>query len=280
MKKPKLSKISDLKDDSLVFGIYHCFYKEQKKTRYGDPFLNLSLSDSTGNINGKLWEHSNYYSQKFNEGDIVAIKGQAGMYRAQLVLNILHIESFTADRYEAYGFNPDSLVSSLDINTSQIWADLIRYMSKAGVYAKMIETIYSDYKNEVLKSPYEMELPFQEECAYIHTIYRALKIADALLLNEFSNDIRKDLIYSLIFLKQFSIVTSYEKNIIYTLKEEADKRGQENMFYDIFKTYKKSTSPDDYFLLEKSLFDSKSKSCPLEQDSVNKVFDLINSIGN
>ena len=49
------------------------------------------------------------------------------MYRAQLVLNILHIESFAADRYEAYGFNPDSLVSSLDINTSQIWADLIRF---------------------------------------------------------------------------------------------------------------------------------------------------------
>ena len=52
------------------------------------------------------------------------------------------------------------------------------------------------------------------------------------------------------------------------------------MFYDIFKTYKKSISPDDYFLLEKSLFDSKSKNYSLEEDSANKVFDLINSVGN
>ena len=278
MKKNKLSKISELKDGSLIYGVYYCFYKEQKKTRYGDPFLNLALSDSTGNINGKLWENSNHYDLKFNEGDIVSVKAKADVYRSQLVLNILHINKFNKSIYSAYGFNPDSLVSSLEINTKDIWKDFMKYFSKTGVYKNMIKTIYKDYKAEILKFPYEMSLPFQKEHSYICTIYRSLKVADALLLDDFNKDTKQDIIYALIFLKQFYLVTSYEKNIIYSLKEEASKRGEENMFYDIFKTYKKTISPDDYFILEKSLFDSKSKDYLLERDAVSKVFGLIDGL--
>ena len=278
MKKNKLSKISELKDGSLIYGVYYCFYKEQKKTRYGDPFLNLALSDSTGNINGKLWENSSHYDLKFNEGDIVSVKAKADVYRSQLVLNILHINKFNKSIYSAYGFNPDSLVSSLEINTKDIWKDFMKYFSKTGVYKNMIKTIYKDYKTEILKFPYEMSLPFQKEHSYICTIYRSLKVADALLLDDFNKNTKQDIIYALIFLKQFYLVTSYEKNIIYSLKEEASKRGEENMFYDIFKTYKKTISPDDYFILEKSLFDSKSKDYLLERDAVSKVFGLIDSL--
>ena len=123
-----------------------------------------------------------------------------------------------------------------------------------------------------------MELPFQKEHSYIYTIYSALKIIDAILLSDFTKDAKSDILYALIFLRQFSLITSYKKNIIYSLKEEADKRGQENMFYDIFKTYKKSIPIDDYFILEKSLFDSKSTDCTLEVVTANKVFGLIASI--
>ena len=278
MKAKKLSKISEVKDGNLVYGVYYCFYKEEKKTRYGDPFLNLSLSDSTGNINGKLWENSSHYDLKFNEGDIVAIKAKADIYRTQLVLNILHINKFNNTQYEAYGFNPEALISRIDIDTKELWKNIGKYFSKSGVYKSMIKEIYKAYKTELLRSPYDMNLPFQKEGAYMCTIHKALKIADALLLNDFNKDIKLDLIYALIFLKQFSLVTSYEKNIIYVLKEEANKRGEGNMFYDIFKTYKKSISSDDYFVLEKSLFDSKSEDSFLEIDTVNKVFELINSV--
>ena len=71
MKINKLSKISDLTDSSRIYGVYHCYFKDQKKTRYGDPFLNLSLSDSSGNINAKIWGNADYYNSKFDEGDIV-----------------------------------------------------------------------------------------------------------------------------------------------------------------------------------------------------------------
>ncbi len=278
MKKNKLSKISEVKDGSLIYGVYYCFYKEQKKTRYGDPFLNLSLSDSTGNINGKLWENYSHYDLKFDEGDIVCLKAKADIYRSHLVLNILHINKFNQNIYEKYGFDPETLVSRIDVDPKVLWKDIVIYFSKTGPYKSMIKEIYKNYKTEVLRFPYEMSLPFQKEQSYVHTICRSLKIAETLLSNDFNKNMKSDLIYALILLKQFSLIVSYEKNIIYVLKEEASKRGQSNMFYDIFKTYKKSIFSDDYFVLEKSLFDSKSKDCILEIDIVNKVFELINSI--
>ena len=278
MKAKKLSKISNLKDGNLIYGVYYCFHKEQKKTRYGDPFLNLSLSDSSGNINGKLWENSSYYDLKFDSGDIVSVKAKADIYRGELVLNVLNINKFSHRLYETYGFNSDSLVSKIDVDGRELWTNVVKYFPKAGAYKKLIKAIYKDYKTNVLHFPYDMELPFQKEHSYISTIYSALKIVDAILLSDFKKDAKSDILYALIFLRQFSLVASYEKNIIYALKEESNKRGEDNMFYDIFKTYKKSISSDDYFILEKSLFDSKSRDYVLEIDTVNKVFELINGV--
>ena len=96
-------------------------------------------------------------------------------------------------------------------------------------------------------------------------------------MDDFNKNMNRHLLYSMIFLNKFSNLTSYEKKITYSLKEEALKRGEVNMFYDIFKKYKKTISADDYFILEKSLFDSKSKDFQVESDAINNIFSLIES---
>ncbi len=280
MKIFKLSKISDLKEGSLIYGIYQCYYKDQKKTRYGDPFLNLSLSDKTGSINAKLWDNAFHYCEKFNEGDIVSIKAKADIYRSKLVLNILHIDRFSNDRYSCYGFNSDSLISNMDIDVKKMWLEISQYFSKTGRYNPLIKSIHKDFKSEFLTFPYNMTLPFQIESSYVFTIYKALNIADAILLNIANKELNSDILYSLIFLSQFSNLSSYEKDVIYRLKDEASKRGEENMFYDIFKKYKKTIPSKEYFLLEKSLFDSKAKDFNKEIEIVNSIFNLIVGVEN
>ena len=52
------------------------------------------------------------------------------------------------------------------------------------------------------------------------------------------------------------------------------------MFYDIFKKYKKTISADDYFILEKGLFDSKSKDFNIESDMIANIFSLIQASKN
>ena len=275
MKISKLSKISDLTDSSRIYGVYHCYFKDQKKTRYGDPFLNLSLSDSSGNINAKIWDNADYYNSKFDEGDIVCVKGDTDIYRSKLVLNVSHISRFENDRYLAYGFNPNTLISKLEVDVKSLWNEVTAYFSKTEKCKGLIKSICKDYKKEFLSFPFSMELPYQIEKSYIFTIYKAFKIADLLLLDDFNKNINPHIVYTMIFLYKFSNLTSYEKKITYSLKDEAVKRGELNMFYDIFKKYKKTISADDYFILEKGLFDSKSKDFHIELDIITNIFSVI-----
>ena len=277
MKINKLSKISNLKDGSRIYGVYHCYFKDQKKTRYGDPFLNLSLSDSSGNINAKIWNNADYYNSKFDEGDIICVKADTDIYRSKLVLNVLHIDRFKDDRYLTYGFNPNTLIPKLDIDVKNLWMEVSAYFSKTGNYKALIKSIHKEYKSEFLRFPFSMTIPSQKEQSYIFTIYKAFKIAHLLLMDDFNKNMNRHLLYSMIFLNKFSNLTSYEKKITYSLKEEALKRGEVNMFYDIFKKYKKTISSSDYFILEKILFDSKAKDFQLELDTINNIFSLIES---
>ena len=246
-----------------------------KKTRYGDPFLNLSLSDSSGNINAKIWDNADYYNSKFDEGDIVCVKGDTDIYRSKLVLNVSHISRFEDDRYLAYGFNTNTLISELEVDVKSLWNEVTAYFSKTEKCKGLIKSICKDYKKEFLSFPFSMELPYQIEKSYIFTIYKAFKIADLLLLDDFNKNINPHIVYTMIFLYKFSNLTSYEKKITYSLKDEAVKRGELNMFYDIFKKYKKTISADDYFILEKGLFDSKSKDFHIELDIITNIFSVI-----
>ena len=54
----KLFKIKEIENQHIIHGIFHCKYKELKKTKYGDCYISVGLIDSSGNIEGKLWKNS------------------------------------------------------------------------------------------------------------------------------------------------------------------------------------------------------------------------------
>ena len=71
----KLTTINSFKLGSQIKGFFLCHQKYLKTTRFGDPFIDLVLKDSTGSIRGKIWSNVEYFSSKFNKGDVVAAKG-------------------------------------------------------------------------------------------------------------------------------------------------------------------------------------------------------------
>ena len=56
--------ISDLTRDEIIDDIYILRKKELKETVNKKPFIDMVLIDSTGEINGKLWETGDEF---FNE---------------------------------------------------------------------------------------------------------------------------------------------------------------------------------------------------------------------
>ena len=270
----KLFKIKEIKTQKIIHGIFHCKYKENKKTKYGDPYISVGLVDSSGSIEGKIWEYSGHYDKVFEEGDIVAIKGSSNIYRKNLELNILHIAKYSSSIYDNYGFKSDFILSKIDFDSSFLFKEVCNYFSFTGNNSKIIKALYKDYKKSIVSVPYSLESENQSEGSYLNNLYRSLKIFDLLNSTSFRSDVfNSGLIYSLLFLKNFHMVVGCQKNIIYTLNDAAKEKGALNVFHDCFKKYEALASKKDFSLLERCIFDPSEET--LEEDIVSKIFRLV-----
>jgi len=62
--------ISEIKQDDQVRGQYLVRMKRMASTKKGDPFLVITLSDRTGDIEAKVWEKAEELTLLFKEGDV------------------------------------------------------------------------------------------------------------------------------------------------------------------------------------------------------------------
>lgn len=273
-----LLRIKDIKSQNTVHGIFHCKYKELKKTKYGDPYLSLGLFDSSGNMEGKIWSNSHHYDERFNEGDIVAIKGCPNIYRNNIELNISHVAKYKSSIYDTYGFSSDSIIAKTKFDNIALYRELCGYFKYAGKNSGIVKAIYKDYKKNVFRVPYIIDAECQIEGSYLVSLFRAVKIFDLLSSSSFKKEIiDSELVYSLIFLKKFFLVSGYEKKVIYLLSEESADRGAINVFHDCLKRYKTLVSRKDFSRLERCLFDSSIGS--EEENIVNEIFRLVEYAG-
>jgi 3'-5' exoribonuclease len=80
--------IKGLKEDERVRGLYLARGKKVGQTKKGDPFLSITLSDRTGDIEARVWDNALELSSLFKEGDVLDIQGQTGLYKGQLQLTL------------------------------------------------------------------------------------------------------------------------------------------------------------------------------------------------
>ena len=272
----QLLSIKQISNQSMIYGIFYCKYKELKKTKYGDSYINVGLSDNSGFLDSKVWENSEFYHSKFNEGDVVVVKGAPNLYKNKIELNIAHIDKCDPLKYEKYGFDPSVIISKINSDIRFLWKEIQPYFIKTGERKALIKKMYSDYKASVTLFPANIDPAFQVEGSYLNDISKALKMAD-ILLNRISDKkiIDKDLIYSLIFLIRFHIITGHKKDIVYKVTDESACRGLFAVFYDVFKKYKNLIDRKLFFSIEKCIFDAECEDFTLEKKITREIFSLI-----
>jgi 3'-5' exoribonuclease len=84
--------IKDIKEDDQVNGSYLVKVKRVGNTKKGDPFISITLSDRTGDMEARVWENASELSPLFNEGDVVEVAGYASSYRAQVQLTLSQLK--------------------------------------------------------------------------------------------------------------------------------------------------------------------------------------------
>ncbi len=86
MKSPYLS---ELQPNQTVQGTFLVSYKDVRQKKSGDPYLSLTLTDRSGELDAKMWDNAAEAISTFERNDFVRIKGLLQIFqnRPQLTLH-------------------------------------------------------------------------------------------------------------------------------------------------------------------------------------------------
>ena len=105
-------------------GLVDCFLLvksvDKKTSAKGDTYLDMLLSDKSGDINAKLWSYVPAVHGEYSAGDIVKIRGSISSYNGADQLRIEKIRVATA----LDGLDPADFVASADYSPEKMYGEL------------------------------------------------------------------------------------------------------------------------------------------------------------
>ncbi len=141
--------IKDLKPKETVRTSFLVKSKEIFHNKNGKPYLAILLSDSTGDVEGRVWEQAEELSATFSEGDIVAIGGKLNIFqnRPQLVIDHLVVLPLSEAKVEDYLPKANSDTEALYLKLLSFFESLEnRWIKELGLQLLHDPEIESRYK--------------------------------------------------------------------------------------------------------------------------------------
>ena len=125
-----LPKLSPTEKFESIFLVQAKDVRHKKSS--GDQYLSLRLADRTGALDAKMWDNVSLFADKFEEHDLVTVRGKVQVYNGNLQIIVHRIESI-----------PDSEASL---------ADFIPHTERdiEAMYAEVLATI-ENFENQHLK---------------------------------------------------------------------------------------------------------------------------------
>jgi 3'-5' exoribonuclease len=100
--------IKEINENDKVESIFLVKQKSISFTKAGTPYLNLTLIDKTGEVNGKVWEQAEKLAKLFQKDDFIKIKSTAVTYQNSLQLNISSIIPLSPSEIDITNFLPQA----------------------------------------------------------------------------------------------------------------------------------------------------------------------------
>lgn len=134
--------IHELRDGEMVSEIYLCKNKIVGKTKGGKTYYSLQLADSSGMMDGKIWELNNGI-EHFESMDFVKLDGQVTTYNNTLQLNIRKIRTAQDGEYDINDYMP---CTKKDID--QMYNELMQLVQslEKPYYKQLLTNIFADDK--------------------------------------------------------------------------------------------------------------------------------------
>jgi 3'-5' exoribonuclease len=100
--------VKDIRENQKLESTFLVKHKGVARTRTGNPYLNLTLGDTTGEIKGKVWDHAEPLAQRFQQDDFIRVQATAATYQDALQLTISSLTRCTPDEIDITDFLPQA----------------------------------------------------------------------------------------------------------------------------------------------------------------------------
>ena len=152
--------IKDLKVSESVSSYSQVHSKQVRFKRNGDPYLCLVLRDSSGQIDGKMWNQIESLNQAIEEGTFVKYQGNIEIYngRKQLIVDRIRKVS-PEDRIN--GFNESELIPSTEYDIEEMWFKLRSLVDEhtSKIHIKqLLSNVLERFQQEIKSYPAGVEI--------------------------------------------------------------------------------------------------------------------------
>ncbi|UOQ92755.1 3'-5' exoribonuclease YhaM [Halobacillus shinanisalinarum] len=174
------------------------------------PFLTLLLTDTTGEIDAKLWESTPEDESLFQQGELVKVQGEVGQFRNKPQLKIQSIRP----AQPTDGIQATDFIEKAPVNKEDLMERLTEaiFEMKNPTIQRITKHFLKHYQKDLLSYPAAVRNHHEYVSGLAHHIVSMLNIAKELTI--LYPDINKDLLYAGIILhdlgklKELSTATS------------------------------------------------------------------------
>ncbi|OPL12199.1 MAG: hypothetical protein AVO38_04015 [delta proteobacterium ML8_D] len=135
--------ISEIQPSASVEGLFCVASKRLLETRNGEPYLAITLTDRTGEIESRIWEGAKQLDTLFDRGDYVRIRGEAQKFRDIIQLKISSLES-VGDK----GIDPGLFLPVSPADRDELWSEFRKYIKgiRCNDFASLLNGVFMDRK--------------------------------------------------------------------------------------------------------------------------------------
>src|ERR1700688_1515884 len=100
--------VSELPPNQIVSGTFLVAHKDVRQKKTGEPYLSLTLSDRTGDLDAKMWDNAAEAMGTFERDDFVRVKGMLQVFQNRPQLTIHKIQPVKDSEVDATDYFPAS----------------------------------------------------------------------------------------------------------------------------------------------------------------------------
>jgi len=133
--------IKDIRAGDFIDDIFVLSKKTMAQKRDGNNFLNITVSDKTGNINGVIWDSVDEMSAGTASGDFVQVQGRVSEYKGILQLVVKKMTTIPAD-----SINPSDFLPATRRDIDKMFLRLLKITASLEVehLKKLFEAFFND----------------------------------------------------------------------------------------------------------------------------------------